>query len=747
VARGKQGSSPGDRPSTPAVAEADEPTATFGEPTPTLSGPTPTLSEADEPTATFGEPTPTLSGPTPTLSEAVRPTFGEPTPTLAGPVRPTVDDPPRTLAEPIPQSTPRPTPTLAEPVIPTVDDPPRSLAEPVPKPTPKQAKPVRPTPPEPPAPPAGPGPRLTTSSGPAARLTGGAPPANTSADAPRDDANGNQAPADPLSGYGDPAAAGPRDAKMPATSSTDTGNPAGAAAAGVPDGAGFDSDLLDSPSAGGPDNGETGAGDVPEVELSDSEVAEVLSGRVIPIGAFFGGAQSAPAGRVGDDAAEMPGATFLADAGRIAATWARERYLGLTSAAGISIALSACAAAWFSAGSRVDIIRGVAALWGGYLILRAGQWLALDPGPAEAGQQSAVEPDAETAGRARGLAMRRRRAEGGLRRVGPVGWLAALGGAVAECGIYAGLAVGAAAERWGAVWTLAIAVLSLVAVRNLMTACSTPPGFGEESGGAFRRLAAAVLTMPVGGRILLVGVVAPFWGARAALLALLDWAIVSIGYGIAGRTAAGVSAWAGRGGEAGQVAARSKLVRLRDDGALARALGALVRGNLMPLPPALLGLAAVSALALLGLHGLPGVLLIAPAVVMLLAAPGSAHPHTGRFDWLVPVLLLGAQCLYLTATGLAARVPGPVIFALIGAIMLRYTDLAWPGRPVQLARRRDADAEPAERGTGLGWEGRMLFAGLTAAMGVATIGYLALTAYLAVLVCVKAVTTCLAPHE
>ena len=44
-------------------------------------------------------------------------------------------------------------------------------------------------------------------------------------------------------------------------------------------------------------------------------------------------------------------------------------------------------------------------------------------------------------------------------------------------------------------------------------------------------------------------------------------------------------------------------------------------------------------------------LLIGPAIVMLLAAPGSAHPHTGRFDWLVPVLLLGAQFLYLAAVG------------------------------------------------------------------------------------------------
>jgi hypothetical protein len=165
----------------------------------------------------------------------------------------------------------------------------------------------------------------------------------------------------------------------------------------------------------------------------------------------------------------------------------------------------------------------------------------------------------------------------------------------------------------------------------------------------------------------------------------------------------------------------------------------------MPLPPAILGLAAISTLALLGLHGLPGALLIAPAIVMLLAAPGSAHPHSGRFDWLVPVLLLGAQFLYLTAVGLAARVPGPVIFALAAAILLRYTDLAWPGRPVQLARPRDPEAEPAERGTGLGWEGRLLFAGLTAAMGVATFAYLALTAYLLALICAKVVTSSLEP--
>ena len=546
---------------------------------------------------------------------------------------------------------------------------------------------------------------------------------------------------------------------MPAVPATDDGDPdtperRGAAAYDV----GVDTDPLNKIVSGDRGMGDAVASDVPDVELSDTEVAEVLSGRVIPIGAFFGGSQASATRNADRESPGPAGDTFLADASRLVSNWAADRYLGITSAAGIGIALAACAAAWFSAGSRADIIRGVIALWAGYLVLRAGQWLAGQASRAEPGElatpadvveaagmttASTGSSDAGRLGQSKGR--RRSRPTAELRRAGPVGWLAALGGAVAECGIYAGLAAGAVAERWGAVWTLAIAVLSLVAVRNLMTACSTPPGLSEHTGGVFRRLSTALLTMPVGGRVLLVGIVAPFWGARTALLALLDWAIISIGYGIAGRTAASDTAATAQSGEPGHIAARSKLVRLRDDGVIARTVGVLVRGNLMPLPPALLGLAAVAGLAFVGLHGLPGILLIAPAVVMLLAAPGSAHPHTGRFDWLVPVLLLGAQCLYLAATGLAVHVPGPVIFALIAAIMLRYTDLAWPGRPVQLARRRDPDAEPVERGTALGWDGRMLFAGLTAAMGVAAIAYVVLAVYLVALLCVKAVTACFAP--
>ena len=593
---------------------------------------------------------------------------------------------------------------------------------------------------------------------PASAPPAGVPPAGVPPAPPTGGPRDRPLPA--LPGNQQPGPIGIPDIEVPAEWVKDPGD-RGDAELDLGDGAddGPDTNVLDRAIAEAFTNDDqTAAGPAPEVELSDTEVAQVLSGRVIPIGSFFGGGQSSPAGQAADPG-HMAGERFLADAGRIVLSWAEERYLGLTSACGIGIALAVCAAAWFSAGTRADIVRGVAALWVSYLVLRAGQWLVQQ----QAGQDEArgdlaareeAEPDQGTGGAEATTSagpdpdppVRHAANAADRRRAGPVTWLAALGRAVAESVVYAGLALGAVADRWSDAWTLAIAVLSLVAVRNLMTACSTPPGFSEPSDSAVRGVFEAVLTMPIGGRFLVVGIVAPFWGPRAALLALLDWAIVSIGYGIAGRVAAGVTARAGRRGQRGRVAAQSKLVRLRDDGALARALGLLVQGNLMPLPPAILGLVAITALAFLGLHGLPGALLIGPAVVMLLAAPGSAHPHAGRFDWLVPVLLLGAQCLYLTAIGLATRVPGPLIYALIATLLLRYTDIAWPDRPVQLARPRDPDREPVERGTGLGWEGRLLFAGLAAAMGVATYAYVALAAYLGLLLCAKVVTICLAPQ-
>ncbi|MGO8957768.1 MAG: hypothetical protein ACLQFR_10410 [Streptosporangiaceae bacterium] len=418
-----------------------------------------------------------------------------------------------------------------------------------------------------------------------------------------------------------------------------------------------------------------------------------------------GGLQALLAGdgaAVADGPELVPGEAILLDIRRRVLAWAHRRSLGLSSACGISIALAACAATWLSAGNRTDNFRGVAALGAGYLVLRAGKSLARTADARSPARQSAADSKH---------------------------WLAALGACLSECAVYAGLAAGAAAEHWPGSWTLAVAVLGLVSVRDMMTACSNPPGLGDRPDGSAQGLARAILTMPAGGRVLIIVLIAPAWGARVALFALLNWAIISVGYGIAGRAIPRLEQ------------DPAQLVRLRDDGAIARTLGALVRGQLMPLPPAILGVAAVATLAGLGLHGLPSVLVASPAIVMLLAAPGSSNRHSGRFDWLVPILLLGAQMMYVAAAGLATRVPGPVIFSLCSALLLWYADLAFPGRPVLLALPRQPGADLVERGTGVGWEGRLLLVGVAAALGVATYAYLALTAYLGLLICAKAVTS------
>jgi hypothetical protein len=437
--------------------------------------------------------------------------------------------------------------------------------------------------------------------------------------------------------------------------------------------------------------------------------ASILPGARVP---------SAGGGSAAESAREVVTAVFLLDASRIALAWARRRYLGLSSACGISVALACLAAIWFSVGTTTGVVRGVFALWTSYLVLAAGRRIASRPPGLVAGH----------------------------RRAGPAAWLTALGSAVAETIVYLGLVLGVAAEHWPGSWKLGVTVLGLVAVRSVMTVCSTPYGFSDPPASVLGRISAAIVTMAPGGRVLVVGVVALIWGMRTALLVLVAWAISSVAFGLAGQPTEEVMAEGTEPDGSGPVRASATLLRLRDDGALARALGAVVRGNLLPLPPAILGLAAVSTLAVLGLHGLPGVLTMGPAVVMLLAAPGSANPHGGRLDWLVPVLLVGAQVLYLAAVGFGERVPGPVVFALLGALLVRYADLAFARRPVLLVRPRRR-AGVREYGTELGWEGRLLVVGLAAAVGIATIGYLALTVYLAALAGAKVVRSCLVPDE
>ena len=187
------------------------------------------------------------------------------------------------------------------------------------------------------------------------------------------------------------------------------------------------------------------------------------------------------------------------------------------------------------------------------------------------------------------------------------------------------------------------------------------------------------------------------------------------------------------------------VLALRDDGRAAR-WAWLVQGNLIPLPPALAGLIATAMLAALGLRGLPGFIAMTPPVVMMLAAPGSSHPHDGRFDWLVPVLLALAQYVYLGALGFALGVPGPVTFSLCALTFLWYAGITAEARGT-VAGERGLAAGRAGPGPRIGWETRLFAAGLAATFGLATFGYLGLATYLGVLICRKVLIGYLIPRE
>ena len=137
----------------------------------------------------------------------------------------------------------------------------------------------------------------------------------------------------------------------------------------------------------------------------------------------------------------------------------------------------------------------------------------------------------------------------------------------------------------------------------------------------------------------------------------------------------------------------------------------------------LVGLQVTCTVVVLGLANanLPGVLVLTPAVAMLPAALGARHPHNGPLDWLVPPLLLTGEGVFLAALGFSRQVPPPLVFVLLAAVIVRHADLAY--------RARSGLGVPADT-FGLGWDIRMLLAGLAAVIGILPAAYAVLAGYL-----------------
>jgi len=426
---------------------------------------------------------------------------------------------------------------------------------------------------------------------------------------------------------------------------------------------------------------------------------------------------------------------LLADpAARDMARWAAWRRLTPAALYGISLGLGLVAAVWFA---ELDVrakLLAIPALAGSFLFARTGSLVA------------ATSRDG---------------------RVSPlVSWLATACGLLTEPALYAALAVssrlgqsdgldgtfGGALRNtfvatWGGageagVWRLAIAALLLLGVRKLA-------GLGyERTAGApgdlfprsvLRTLEQAI-TFPAGERYAVIVLTSVLFGPRLTFLILLGWGVLGAGYLLAGQIARSARA-------AGVARSRrpdddedededNGLAAYRGDGVLAHWAGALVDGRLPPLPPVLVGLLVTGMLAALGLGNLPGILVLTPIEAMMLAALGSRHPHDGRLDWLAPALLLAGEGVFLGALGLARQVTPWVVFALLAAVLVRHVDLACRARA---GRGLEADV------LGLGWEGRMLLAGVAATAGLVPFAYAALAGYLWLLFIWEFLTVWLVP--
>ena len=426
---------------------------------------------------------------------------------------------------------------------------------------------------------------------------------------------------------------------------------------------------------------------------------------------------------------------LLADpAARDMARWAAWRRLTPAALYGISLGLGLVAAVWFA---ELDVrakLLAIPALAGSFLFARTGSLVA------------ATSRDG---------------------RVSPlVSWLATACGLLTEPALYAALAVssrlgqsdgldgtfGGALRNtfvatWGGageagVWRLAIAALLLLGVRKLA-------GLGyERTAGApvdlfprsvLRTLEQAI-TFPAGERYAVIVLTSVLFGPRLTFLILLGWGVLGAGYLLAGQIARSArAAGAARSGGPDDDEDEDEdngLAAYRGDGVLAHWAGALVDGRLPPLPPVLVGLLVTGMLAALGLGNLPGILVLTPIEAMMLAALGSRHPHDGRLDWLAPALLLAGEGVFLGALGLARQVTLWVVFALLAAVLVRHVDLACRARA---GRGLEADV------LGLGWEGRMLLAGVAATAGLVPFAYAALAGYLWLLFIWEFLTVWLVP--
>jgi hypothetical protein len=164
----------------------------------------------------------------------------------------------------------------------------------------------------------------------------------------------------------------------------------------------------------------------------------------------------------------------------------------------------------------------------------------------------------------------------------------------------------------------------------------------------------------------------------------------------------------------------STLELYRDDGPLARALGALGQG--VGVPPALLiATGFAPALALIAVDGdrvSHAAVGFALAWLVLMAGASSGQPHLDRLRWAAPPLLRLVEYASLVWIGAEAGASSrPAAFALICALTFRHYDIVY--------RLRHQGVPPPRRlgDLALGWDGRLVLGYILLVAGALPAGF------------------------
>ena len=354
------------------------------------------------------------------------------------------------------------------------------------------------------------------------------------------------------------------------------------------------------------------------------------------------------------------------------------------------------------------------------------------------------------------------------------GWLDMIADRAKEYVVFAGVAIGGVRMHEPAVWGLALAAIVAQTVRHMVdtwygalqdTATRALPvvplgsrldtlglraaaagapsardgsatgtvasggtgagsGAGANAGAKLGQLSAAAhgryrspaywlkrsVVLPIGDRWLLMALAIAIGGPRVMFIVLLIAIALAFAYVLAGRTLRALFLRVA-------VMPRFDIGFQRDDGPIARTLGALGRGRVSPLVALAPGLVAVliaAGFAIVGDRG-PRWLVLIYAGLALVAGLAASSRHDGPLDWLTVAGLRATEYTFIVVAGVLGGVPLWLVYTLLLVLTLYHYDVTG---------RIEKQATPV-RGEAIlrGWDIRVTVLAITVAFGWAVAAY------------------------